>query len=224
MQMRKKQENIISAKVFNEYMGRSKQLTKENKILISQINDHKTNLGINKELLFKYFLNAKNVITGVSGNKSIILDLKEENSYLVSKVEILFSEKREIEKKIYKMQLDIDKRVDEEQEILKRADDDIFILGNKILEKNATVDNLKREIERVINNGTLNIENVKEIHIAMPGRGNLELNNELYYTRVIIQNINIILQENKLKNEQLQISLNVFKNYLFLIDLSKTVR
>lgn len=213
MQIRKK-ENIISAKVFNEYTERTNHLEKENKNLLIQLNDIKTNLSINKEFLFKYLQPQKQTTwTSINENRSIIIEFKEENTQLIYKVESLFNEKREIEKKIYKMQLDTEKRQDDESEILKKADEDIFMLVNKIQEKTNVVENLKREVERAVCNSNLEAS-VKEVYIADPGRGNIELNNELYCTKVIINSITKMLKEHKSNNDKLQVTFNIFKKEL----------
>ena len=62
----------------------------------NQLEDIKTTLKINKELLFNYIIS-----TNDDKNESKMLnDLKNENNTLLEKIDELLSEKRNLEKKV----------------------------------------------------------------------------------------------------------------------------
>jgi hypothetical protein len=69
---------------------------KENTNLKNQLDDTKTTLSINKELLFKYI--AQQSKTQEKG--SLVSELQEENKRLAERTEVLFNEKVTLEKKV----------------------------------------------------------------------------------------------------------------------------
>jgi hypothetical protein len=69
---------------------------KENESLKNQLEDIKTTLKINKDLLFNYILS-----TNDDKNETVMLnDLKTENNSLLEKIDSLLAEKRALEKKV----------------------------------------------------------------------------------------------------------------------------
>jgi hypothetical protein len=70
---------------------------KENEALKNQLDDIKTTLKINKELLFNYILS-----TNDSNNEENTLnELKNENNSLLEKIDAYLAEKRSLEKKVF---------------------------------------------------------------------------------------------------------------------------
>ena len=170
-------------------------------------------MKINKDLLFNYILT-----TNEDKNESKILnDLKNENNNLLDKIETLLIEKRNLEKKvnffniqIFKIQQDLEDRIIQDKENLEKASEDIFILQNKINEKDIVIEQLKRELEKIFNYHESSIQ--REILITEPNKINIDLNNELNYTRDILAKISKMLQTEKVKNDQLELQVNV-KNF-----------
>jgi hypothetical protein len=73
------------------------------------------------------------------------------------------------------------------------------------------IEQLKRELEKIFNYHENSIQ--KEILITEPNKINIDLNNELNYTRDILAKISKMLQAEKAKNDQLEIQVNVM--YIF---------
>ena len=101
-------------------------------------------------------------------------------------------------------------RIIQDKENLEKASEDILILQNKINEKDIVIDQLKRELEKIFNQHESAIQ--KEILITEPNKINIDLNNELNYTRDILGKISKMLKSEKTKNDQLESQVNVLKN------------
>lgn len=87
--------------------------------------------------------------------------------------------------------------------------DEIFTLQQKLYEKESTIVNLKRETEKFLNS---EIGLTKELYITDPTKINVELNNELTYTRDIMSKISKMLNIEKIKYERLD------KNYKLILE------
>ena len=77
---------------------------KENQNLKNQLEDTKTTLAINKELLFNYISNQSGQYK-INSNKenvsnNIVKELYEENNRVTEKLNLLFNEKIVLEKKV----------------------------------------------------------------------------------------------------------------------------
>ena len=115
-----------------------------------------------------------------------------------------------LEIQIFKIQQDLEDRIIQDKENLEKASEDILILQNKINEKDIVIDQLKRELEKIFNQHESAIQ--KEILITEPNKINIDLNNELNYTRDILGKISKMLKSEKTKNDQLESQVNVLKN------------
>lgn len=93
-------------------------------------------------------------------------------------------------------------RIIQDRENLNKASEDIVILQNKINQKDIVIEHLKKELEKFFNNNESSIK--KEILITEPNKVNLDLNNELNYTRDVLTKISKMLQSEKGKNDQIE--------------------
>jgi len=75
-------------------------------------------------------------------------------------------------------------------------------LQNKINEKDVKIEELKRELEKIFSFHENEIQ--KEILITEPNKINIDLNNELNYTKDILAKVSKILANEKTKNETLE--------------------
>ncbi len=71
---------------------------KENQNLRSELDDTKTTLMINKEILYKYI--AQGVKMGDEEGVGLLEDLRDENRRLGDKIKSLFDERTVLEKKV----------------------------------------------------------------------------------------------------------------------------
>ena len=93
-------------------------------------------------------------------------------------------------------------RIIQDRENLNKASEDIVILQNKINQKDIVIEHLKKELEKFFNNNESSIK--KEILITEPNKVNIDLNNELNYTRDVLTKISKMLQSEKGKNDQIE--------------------
>lgn len=97
------------------------------------------------------------------------------------------------------MQSDYDEKFLNEKSEFDKLNEEIFTLQQKLYEKESALVNLKRETEKNSNH-----ESFKEIFIADPTKINVELNNELNYSRDIMGKVSKMLNAEKIKNEKLE--------------------
>jgi predicted RNase H-like nuclease (RuvC/YqgF family) len=117
---------------------------------------------------------------------------------LHNKIEKLVTEKFEAEKRIYKLQTQLDSKVNVDREVIEKLQKEINLLSNKIDEKDTHIAGIKKDIDKLV---TYQDKDVKgEQYITEPTRGNLEVNNEIYYTADVICKMTYILNDEKQKN------------------------
>src|SRR4051812_8365656 len=84
------------------------------------------------------------------------------------------------------------------REELDKTSDQVFMLKNKLQEKDTNMIIIKKELERVSQSSQMK----KEIYITDPTKANVDLNNELNYTRDLIGKVSKLLNAEKLKNNK----------------------
>ena len=144
--------------------------------------------------------------------------MKEENKRLSKKIEELFEEKTIFEKKIYKIQQSFEDRMTSDREIIEKSDQTIFFFENKILEKNITIDQLKLELQKYYNND--NKWKYRLIFVTDPNSANVDLNNELNYTRDLLVKISKLMNSEQSESENLKIQIKCLKDRLNLCRIS----
>ena len=105
------------------------------------------------------------------------------------------------------MQSEYEERFLNEKNDFDKLNEEIFLLQQKLYEKESVLVSMKKENGKLIQ-GELKI---KEIYIADPTRLNNELNNELNYARDIMAKVSKMLNAEKRKNENLE-KINKEKN------------
>ncbi len=80
-------------------------------------------------------------------------------------------------------------------------------MQNKINEKDAIIEQLKNELEKIFTYHENSIQN--EVLVTEPTKTNIDLNNELNYTKDILVKISKMLNNEKSKNEQIEAEVNV---------------
>ena len=184
--------NIETAKkLLSVYAENVNFYIRENKMLKNQLKDIQISLQINKELLFKE-LNMK------FKDSDIISSIKKENERLSKFIETLYKEKFDLENKYIQIKEKLDNLIMEKNNLNDIQSTEIFRLKNLIQEKENIILCLNKEL-----NNSFEINNIKEI-ILEPNIAMVEINNELVESRQLIKNYTKILQNEKLKNENLE--------------------
>jgi hypothetical protein len=200
--MQKKFDVVTAKKIIAEYADKINFYMKDNQNLLIQVEDLRTTLKINKELLFKYITKQ-----GGDNSNTIFNDLKAENKLLCDKNEQLNKEKIQLERKIQKLNQTFEDSTLSLHEDLEKTKEDIFLLRNKLTEKDSILSLIKRELERM---QSMPSNTRKEVYITDPTKANVDLNNELNYTRDIIAKISKMHNVEKVKSDKLE-------NQLFLL-------
>jgi len=173
----------------------------------------KITLKINKELLHKNICDSK------KSDTTLFTQLKEENTRLSKNIEEYFLEKGILEKKIYKMQQDFEDKLTQNREVIDKLNDKVLIMENLIVEKSTSNEVLKKELYKFVTNESL--KKYRHVFIVEPTKANIDLNNELNYTRDIIAKVSKLMNTEKLKTENMQTQINNLQKELNLYRKSK---
>jgi hypothetical protein len=181
------------------------------------LDDTKTTLMINKELLYKYISQQ----TKNQERFDLYCELQNENKRLTELTNSLYKEKILFEKKVYfelyffekflisqlyKIQQDIEDKVLADKDVVERSRELIFIFENKIVEKENSIQNLKYELSLYYRN---NEHTPREIISADPDKVNLELYNELNMSRELISKMTRKLNSEKQNKTLLESKIKV---------------
>jgi len=155
-------------------------------------------LAINKDLLHKH-INESNKI---KSENQILSEMNEENIRLQKKIEKLFNENNLLDKKVYKVQQCYEDRMAADRELLDNLSDKIFQLENKLIAKDNIIDDLKQELSKYLNAD--NLKKTKHIFVVDPTKVNVDLNNELNFTRDILAKLGKLMNVDKNKIDKLE--------------------
>ena len=188
--MQKKFDITTAKKIISSYAEKVNFYMKENKLLKSELEDAKTTLEINKEILYK------KLHSDIKDKNQIILKkLKEENDRLTKRTEELYKDKINLEKKLYKCQQDLEDLIVQRQDKEDNEQINLFKFDNLLKEKDSIILQLKKELTKFYKDDN----STKEIIICEPDKINVELNNELVETRELIIKFSKLLQLEKRK-------------------------
>lgn len=98
------------------------------------------------------------------------------------------------------------------REDLEKIKEENFVLRNKVSEKETLVIFLRKEMDKVQNSS--NKVNVKELVVSEPTKANVDLINELNFTRELIGKVSKLLNVEKIKNEKLEVKVNSLLNQI----------
>ena len=214
--MQKKFDVSTAKKLLSLYAEKVNYYMKENKILQMELNDTKTSLEINKEILYKQ-LNK-----GVKEKeKKVLIKLKEENDRLNKKNSELYKNKVELEKKLYVIQQQLDESLMKNQELLDNQNTEIFLIENKIKEKDNLIFQLKKEINKYYKE---DFNSTKELIICDPDKVNIEMNNELCETRELIGKYSRIIHDEKRRNDFQEKQIERLNNKILVLKKKKKIK
>ena len=167
---------------------------KENSVLKRSLDDTQISLEINKDILFKQLSSQLK-----DKDKKVLQELKEENIKIIAKNKELIKEKIILEKKIYKVQQDLDDALMRNQELEDKVNTDVFLNDNTLKEKESIILQLKKELNKYYRE---DFNSTKELIICDPDKTKIEMNNELIETRELIGKYTTLLQREKRKTEE----------------------
>ena len=214
--MQKKFDITTAKKIISSYAEKVNFYMKENKLLKSELEDAKTTLEINKEILYK------NLNEQINEQSQIILNkLKDENDRLTKKLNELYQDKIILEKKLYNTQQELDSIIVQRQEKEDFEKTNFFKFKNIIKEKESIIKQLKKELNKYYRD---DCNSTKEIIIGEPDKIILEMNNELIETRELITKFSKLLHLEKRKSVEQEEEINKLKQKLQNIKKKKRVK
>lgn len=99
-----------------------------------------------------------------------------------------------------------------DRELIEKLNEKLFVYENKIKDKFNTNEVLKKELNKLANNQ--NLKKVPHVFVVEPSKANLDLNNELNYTREILAKISRLINTEKTKSENMQNQIDNLKKEL----------
>ena len=212
----------VSQKIISEYAEKIILYMKENKSLKTQLEDLRITLTINKDML-------NNQIKSLASNTKInvqlaqiISSLQEENIQISNRNVKLYNDNLQLETKLYKCQQDLNDKIRYYENIIKELEDKIFILENKLVEKDNLMKQYKNELMKYYKE---DLNPHKEIYICpAPDQFNMEMNNELYEARQIITKYSHLLNDSNKLNSEYKTKISLLKEIINDIKKGKRIK
>ena len=177
-------------KLLTSYQSTISHYTLENDLLSSQLEDLKTTLSLNQNLLYDY-------IKSTIGVNDEITALITESQTLWEENEQLIKQKHELEMKTSKLQELIEDTPTEIRDELKYINEANEKMKNELIEKDNTIKKLKAELDKTRRNALFKSART-EVLVTEPTKINVEINHELLNTKAILIKVsNMHAQEKK---------------------------
>ena len=128
--------------------------------------------------------------------------MREENARLSKSIDELYGEKSLMEKKLYKIQQSFEDRMTSDREIIEKLHESLFIYENKLREKHVGFELMRSQIQR--QSASENYKKLRHVFVVEPTKLNIDLNNELNYTRDILAKISKLMNSEKTKSDTMQ--------------------
>lgn len=184
-----------ASKLITNYQKTISQYTSENKFLMSQLQDLKTTLLLNQNLLYDFIIKSV-------GNDEKINGLINESKTLWKENEDLMKQKNELEMKTAKLQELIEDTPTEIKEEIMQINKENDKMKVELLQKDNMIKKLKAELEKARRN-TLFKTAKTEVLVTEPTKSNVEINHELLNTKAILSKVSAMHVREKKKANKL---------------------
>lgn len=205
--MKRKLDKTLALKLINQYADNYKRVEEENKSLQKEINDLKSNLNVNKEIIESFFKNDKTKLEAKAN--LYIAKTKEEIDTLNKRNEELMKDNSDLRIKVLKYETVINDSLSKYKTSTTEMSNKLFVMENALKKKNNIIEWLKKKIQNLkeaefqydyYNDST-------EIYIADPNETlNIIYNDLLLYKQAYENSLNKI-KENKIMIDGLQTKL-----------------
>ena len=206
MKLKPKFDVATAKKLLASYAEKVVFYMKDNQLLKTQVEDLKTTLEINKKMLYNNI--AKN---SANHSNKIFTELKNENNRLSQLLSESKKENNTLQKKNYKLQDELNEKIQYYKGIIEENNKKSFIDQNKIIEKESIIQQLKKELEKYYRGDYIS---TKELLIGDPDTINTEINNELCESRELVSKYTVLLMEERKKTGELEKKIEKFKEYI----------
>lgn len=192
--MNQKFDSKVTKKLLANYQNTITKYTTENEQLSRQLEDLKTTLALNQNLLYDF-------IKSSVGEDEKINNLIKESKSLWSENESLIKQKNDLEMKTAKLQELIEDTPTQIREEINTINIENNKMKNELIQKDNTIKKLKADLEKARKNALFKTAR-NEILVTEPTKTNVEINHELLNTKAILSKVTSMHnQEKKRANE-----------------------
>ncbi len=196
-----KYDSKTRKKLAEQYQAAISKYSPENMKLEIQINDLKTTLNLNQELLYHSLTNISNANNKEDSDK--IKSMVEKCKDLWEKNESLIETKNQVEMKIDKLK----KAIDEAPSLIRDEINNISVLNNKkktdLLLKENIIKKLKTDLEKTRKNAFFKTART-EVLVTEPTKISLEINQDLLIAKSILSKVSNMHSKEKKRSNKLE--------------------
>ena len=174
-------DSKTTKKLLTNYQNTITKYTTENEQLTRQLEDLKTTLTLNQNLLYDF-------IKSSVGEDEKINNLINESKSLWKENESLIKQKNELEMKTAKLQELIEDTPTQIREEINNINIQNNKMKNELVQKDNTIKKLKNDLEKARKNALFKTART-EILVTEPTKTNVEINHELLNTKTILQKV-----------------------------------
>ena len=188
-------DSKTTKKLISTYQYTISHYTSENEALSSQLEDLKTTLALNQNLLYDF-------ISSTIGKDEEVSKLIAESKTLWKENEQLIKQKNELEMKTSKLQELIEDTPTEIREELKQINESNEKMKLLLVQKEQTIKKLKTDLEKARKNALFKTART-EVLVTEPTKINVEINHELLNTKAILLKVTSMHAQEKKKADKL---------------------
>ena len=174
-------DSKTTKKLLTNYQNTISKYTYENEQLTSQLEDLKTTLTLNQNLLYDFIKNSV-------GEDENINNLINESKSLWKENEFLIKQKNDLEMKTAKLQELIEDTPTQIREEINNINIQNNKMKNELVQKDNTIKKLKNDLEKARKNALFKTART-EVLITEPTKTNVEINHELLNTKTILAKV-----------------------------------
>jgi len=174
-------DSKTTKKLLTNYQNTISKYASENEQLTRQLEDLKTTLTLNQNLLYDF-------IKSSVGEDEKINNLINESKSLWNENESLIKQKNDLEMKTAKLQELIEDTPTQIREEIKNINAQNNKMKNELVQKDNTIKKLKNDLEKARKNALFKTART-EILVTEPTKTNVEINHELLNTKTILQKV-----------------------------------
>ena len=174
-------DSTTTKKLLTNYQNTISKYASENEQLTRQLEDLKTTLTLNQNLLYDF-------IKSSVGEDEKINNLINESKSLWNENESLIKQKNELEMKTAKLQELIEDTPTQIREEINNINIQNNKMKNELVQKDNTIKKLKNDLEKARKNALFKTART-EVLVTEPTKTNVEINHELLNTKTILSKV-----------------------------------
>jgi len=188
-------DSKTTKKLLTNYQNTISKYASENEQLTRQLEDLKTTLALNQNLLYDF-------IKSTVGEDEKINNLIKESKSLWNENESLIKQKNDLEMKTAKLQELIEDTPTQIREEINNINIQNNKMKNELVQKDNTIKKLKNDLEKARKNALFKTART-EVLVTEPTKTNVEINHELLNTKTILAKVTSMHAAEKKKANKL---------------------